>query len=410
MKIAYFDHSATTPLDPLVLSEMIPYFSESFGNPSSLHSLGRQALEAVDIARGKCGAFLNCQADEVVFTSGATEADNLAVMGVIRAAKRLGVLTPHVVTIKIEHDAILEPLNFLKSDGVEVDFIDVQVNGVVDVEDIKVAIKPNTVLVTVMQVNSEVGSVQPIKEIGRIVKNVRNKRKKEWDNSSPSNRESLPTPIFFHSDATQATNFLDCDVARNNLDLLSLSGHKVYGPKGVGLLYVRKGVPLVPTQLGGHHEKNRRSGTLNVASIIGLGAALNLAKIGREDNNDKITKLRNRLVNGVMSNIPKSVLNTDLDNSVASHAHFSFLGVEGESMLLSLDFEGIAVSTGSACASGSLKPSHVLMAMGIKQEVCHNSVRFTLGKSNTEEDVDRVIKVLPPIIERLRKMSPEKNY
>ncbi len=403
----YLDHSATTPTDKKVIDVMMPYFQKKFGNPSSIHTFGQEAIAGVDKAREQVAEFLNCTADEIIFTSGATESDNIAIKGVIRALRDQGVKNSHIITSVIEHDAVLEPCMELEKSGYAVTYLQVKPNGVVDVEKFKKAIKDNTVLVSVMYVNSEIGSIQPIREIGKIIKKINDGRLNEWKKCRTKNRGCKPQPIYFHTDATQAVNFLNCDVKRLHCDLLSLSSHKIYGPKGVGALFVKDGTLLKAVQLGGHHEKNLRSGTLNVTGIVGLGAAIELAGDEQDKNNKKITKSRDMLVESIMKNIPNVILNTDRENATPSHAHFSFLGVEGESILISLDLEGIAVSTGSACASKDLKASHVLLAMGIEQEVVHNSIRFTLGKGTTEAEIKKVIKVLPGIVERLRKMSPE---
>lgn len=426
----YLDHSATTPMDKQVLNAMLPYFSGKFGNPSSIHGFGQVALAGVDAAREELSRFLNCNSEEVIFTSGATESDNLAINGVIKALKKPSFAPSdakaladkkamagkqgtkkeemHIITSLIEHDAVLEPLMNQETKGIKITRLPVKANGVVDIEKFKKAIRDDTVLVSIMYVNSEVGSIQPISEIGKIIKNINEKRLKEWQKCRTAERGGRPQKIYFHTDATQAVNFLDCDVKRLRCDLLSLSGHKIYGPKGVGALFVKSGAPLNAVQLGGHHERNLRSGTLNVPGIVGLGEAIRLLnKKSREAENKKIAELRDMLVNGIMKNIPNVILNTDREISTPSHAHFSFLGVEGESILISLDLKGMAVSTGSACASSSLKASHVLLAMGIKPEIAHNSIRFTLGKQTTEAEIKKVIKILPPIIKRLRKMSPE---
>ena len=404
----YFDHSATTPVDKKVLKEMTPYFGEKFGNPSSIHGFGQEVMAGVDKAREQMASFLNCEPGEVVFTSGATESDNLALFGLIKALKSQGVKNPHVITTLIEHDAVLAPCLEMEKNGVEITFLPVKPNGVVDLEKLKKAIKENTVLISIMYVNSEVGSIQPIREIGKIIKKINEKKLNDWKNARTKDRGEKPQPIYFHTDATQALNFLNCDTKYLHVDLLSLSGHKIYGPKGVGALFIKKDTPVKAIQLGGHHEKNLRSGTLNVPGIVGLGAAVNLLQKKKiESDNKKIARLRDMLISGIKKNIPDIVLNTDRDNATPAHAHFSFLGVEGESILIALDLEGIAVSTGSACASGSLKPSHVLTAMGIKKEVAHNSIRFSLGKDNTEAEIKRVIKILPPIIKKLRGMNPD---
>ncbi|MFH1522654.1 MAG: cysteine desulfurase family protein [Patescibacteria group bacterium] len=407
MKKIYFDHSATTPMDKEVLDTILPYFSEKFGNPSSVHNFGQDAIAGVDKARAEVAMFLNCNSEEIIFTSGATESDNLAIMGIIKALQKQNKKKIHIITSLIEHDAVLEPCLKLEKEGVEVTYLQVENNGVVNVEKFKQAIKDDTILVSVMYVNSEVGSIQPIREIGKIIKKINDKRLNEWKKMRVKNRGEKPQPIYFHTDATQALNFLNCNTKYLHVDMLSLSGHKIYGPKGVGALYVKSGIPIEAIQLGGHHENNKRSGTLNVTGIVGLGKAVSLlSNKAVEKNNKYIAKLRDMLVDGIKKNIPDVILNTDRNIATQAHAHFSFLGVEGESILISLDLEGIAVSTGSACASGSLKASHVLLAMGIKKEIAHNSIRFSLGKNNSKEDIKRVIKVMPEIIKKLRRMNP----
>jgi cysteine desulfurase len=428
----YLDYSATTPVDKKVMQVMRPYFCDKFGNPSSIHNFGQEAIAGVDKAREQVARFLNCEPNEIIFTSGATEADNLAIKGVVKAllrhAKRdrkgrAPIEKLHIITSSIEHPAVLEPCRELEEEGVEVTYLPVLPNGIVDIEELKKAIKENTVLVSIMYVNSEVGTIQPIRKIGKIIKKINEKKLKDWKNTRPALRKEKPQPIYFHTDATQAINFLNCDVRWNYVDLLSMSSHKIYGPKGVGALYVKSSVPIEPLQLGGHQENNLRSGTLNVPGIVGFGKAVELltphsqhgevaaGPVGllETPNNKKIAKLRDMLVSGIMKNIPDVVLNTDRGIATPAHANFSFLGVEGEAILISLDLEGIAVSTGSACASGKLEPSHVLLAMGVKQEVAHNSIRFSLGKFTTAEEIKRVVKILPPIIKRLRKMSPVKT-
>ncbi|OGF27434.1 hypothetical protein A2303_04495 [Candidatus Falkowbacteria bacterium RIFOXYB2_FULL_47_14] len=409
MSKIYLDHSATTPVEKSVMDAMMPYFREIYGNPSSIHSFGQEAMAGVDKARTEVAKFLNAEPGEIIFTSGATESDNLAVKGVIKALrqKTKNPRPMHVITSLVEHDAVLKPCMELEKEGVEVTYIKVKPNGVVDLEHFKESLKDNTILVSIMWVNSEVGAVMPIREIGKIIRKRNEERERNWKKLGPKERGERPEPVYFHTDATQAVNFFSCDVKWNYIDLLSLSGHKIYGPKGVGALYRRTGVPLSVLQNGGHQENGLRSGTLNTPGIVGLGAAIAaLDKESQEKNNKKIVVLRDLFVDGVIKNVPDAVLNTDRKNSTPSHAHFSFLGVEGESILMSLDLSGIAVSTGSACASGSLKASHVLIAMGIKVEVAHNSIRFTFGKHNTEDEIRRVIDELPPIIKRLRDMNP----
>jgi cysteine desulfurase len=393
-KKIYFDHSATTPVDKKVLNEMLPYFSDKFGNPSSIHTFGQNALAGVNQARGQVAKFLNCDPKEIIFTSGATESNNLAINGLIKALQKKFKGNLHIITSSVEHDAVLEPFAAMARKGIEVTFVPVKQNGVVDIKKLKESIKDNTVLISVMYVNSEVGAIQPIKDIGKLVKNVNKKRSEEF------------LKLYFHTDATQGVNFLDCEVGKLGVDMFSMSAHKIYGPKGAGVLFVKDKTPLEAVQLGGHHEKNKRSGTLNVTGIVGLGAAVELLKKSVvEKNNKKMSRLRDMLVEGVMKNIPKVILNTDRANATPVHAHFSILGVEGEAILLALDLEGIAVSTGSACASGDLKASRVLLAMGINAEIAHSSIRFSLGKNNTAEEVKQLIRILPPIVKRLRDMA-----
>ncbi|MCK5061638.1 cysteine desulfurase [Candidatus Parcubacteria bacterium] len=409
MKKIYLDHSATTPVDKKVMQAMAPYFSDVFGNASSIHSFGQAALKGIDKARQRIAEFLNCEPGEIIFTSGATESDNLAVKGVIKALTSKGMKTgeTHVITSLVEHDAVLEPFMELEKKGFSVSHVPVLENGVIDIEKLKAKITDKTVLVSIMWVNSEIGSIMPIREIGKIVKKIREKREREWKKLNKTGRSDKPVPIYFHTDATQALNFIQCDVGRNYIDLLSFSGHKIYGPKGVGALYRREGVPLEALQRGGHQEKNFRSGTYNTTGIVGLGAAVaRLDKESQDKNNKYIAGLRDKLVVGIKKNIPDTIFNTDRDNSTRSHAHFSFIGAEGEALLMRLDMEGIAVSTGSACASGSLKASHVLIAMGIDKEVSHYSIRFTLGKHNTEDEIKTVVKKLALIVKNLRQMNP----
>ena len=398
VKQIYLDHSATTPVDKPVLKAMLPYFSKIYGNSSSLHSFGQKALAAVIKARENVANILNCQASEIIFTSGATESDNLAVLGVVNALKKSNQHNKlHVITSVIEHPAVLETFRQLEAKGVEVTYLPVEKNGIVNLEIFKKAVKDNTVFVSIMYVNSEVGSIQPIREIGKVIEKINKQRIKQ------SNKNK----IYFHTDAVQALIFLNCDVKYLHVDLLSLSAHKIYGPKGVGALYVKSGTPIQGVQLGGHHEKNLRSGTLNVPGIVGLGAAIKLLAKNQVKDNKKIAKLRDEFVTLIKQKVPKIIINTDLKNATPAHANISFVGAEGESILIALDLEGIAVSTGSACASASLKASPVLLAMGIKDEIAHSTIRFTFGKNNTSEEVKKVLKILSPLVKRLRKMAPE---
>lgn len=397
IKPIYLDHSATTPVDAAALKAMWPYFMKSYGNPFSLHSFGQTAANAVNQARESIAEILNCRAEEIIFTSGATESDNLAIFGAVNALMKNNSGQLHIITSAIEHPAVLESFKKLENQGVEVTYLPVKANGLIDLEIFEKAIKDNTVLVSIMYVNSEVGIIQPIKEIGKIIEEVNQTRIKQGS----KNR------IYFHTDAVQALNFLNCDTQALRLDLLSLSGHKIYGPKGIGALFVKSGTPIEGVQLGWHHERNLRSGTLNVPGIVGLGEAIKICSRAREKNNRKISKLRNDFMAGLKKKIADIVTNTDIKNSSPSHANVSFVGAEGEAILIALDLEGVAVSTGSACASASLKASPVLLAMGVKEEVSHSTIRFTFGRDNTAAEVKQILRILPPIIKRLRRMAPE---
>ncbi len=403
MKRIYLDHSATTPLDERVFQKMEPFFSDFFGNPSSIHSFGMEAMEAVEKSRRQVADFLNATPEEIIFTSGATESDNLAVFGIAEQLEKDGYSLDglHFLTTKLEHPAVEEPFLKLKRRGAEVDFLPVGKNGVVDPLDVKKAIKENTVFISVVYVNSEVGSRQPIGEIGKIVSGIKEDRVK-GDNSFP---------LYFHTDAVQAANFFSCDVKELGVDLLSLSGHKVYGPKGVGALYVRNGIRIKGQQVGGHQENNLRSGTLNVPGIVGLGEALFIVAKERENNNLHLQKMQKKLIDGIKEKIPNAYLNTDLTNATPSHVHFAFPGAEGEAVLMELDMRGICVSVGSACASSSLKASPTLMAMGVPKEIIHGAVRMTLGKNNTDQEIEKILTVLPEVIEKYRAMAPKNiNY
>ncbi|MDD5146151.1 MAG: cysteine desulfurase family protein [Candidatus Pacebacteria bacterium] len=387
MKKVYLDYAATTPLDSEIKKAMLPYMDKEFGNASSLHSFGRMAKEAIEKARQQVAVFLNCRPDEIIFCGSATEADNLAILGAVKIAQKKG-LKPHIITTAIEHSAVLEPFGQLEKEGVEVSYLSVGPEGIVRVGDIEKVLKPNTVLVSVMYANNEIGTIQPIAEIGTLLKKQSQK-------------------IIFHTDAVQAANYLGCDVQKLQVDLLTLSGHKIYGPKGAGVLFIRKGIAIEPMIYGGHQENGYRSGTENVAGVVGLGEAVGqIQKTKNEIQN--IKRLRDELISNILQNISKTSLNGSREQRLPNNANISFAGAEGESILMALDQEGIAVSTGSACASGSLEPSHVLMALGLSPEKAHGSVRFTLGKYTTEQEIAYVLKVLPKVIERLRGISPVK--
>lgn len=394
-KPIYLDHGATTPVDKQVLKKMLPYFDSCFGNAASVHSFGQAANEAVQEARTSLAKFLNSQEDEIVFTSGATESNNLATKGMVKRyhfmAKDNKTVKPHVITTAFEHHCVLDSCKALQEENLaKVTFLQPDADGIVSVDKIIQAIKPNTLLVSIMYVNNEIGTVQPIEEIGKAIAKINRQRE---------NR------LYFHTDATQAVNYFDCDVEKLGVDMLSLSGHKIYGPKGIGALYVRQGTPMVRIQDGGDQENRKRAGTLNVAAIVGLGQAIELVAKDRKKNIEKLTKLRDRLIKKVLKEIPLSHLNGSWKKRSPNNANFSFDNVEGESLLLLLDMEGIAGSTGSACNSQSLAPSHVLLSIGLKPEQAHGSLRLTLGKSTTLKDIDFTVKKIKSVVEKLRSVS-----
>lgn len=391
----YLDYAATTPVAKEVLQTMQPYFCQKFGNPASLHSFGQEAMKAIDFAREKVAKFLNCQTQEIIFTSGATESNNFAIKGVIAATSNK---KPHIITTKIEHHSVLEPLKYLEKQGCNVTYLPVDKEGILNKKSVQRALKENTVLVSIMYANNEIGTIQPIAEIGELIKNENEKRQKQG-------REK----IIFHTDAVQGIEYLNCDVEKLGVDLLSFSGHKIYGPKGIGVLFIKQGTKIKKIQHGGSQENYMRAGTLNVPGIVGLGKAIELIQSpSHKKEIIAIKKLRDKLVEGITKAISGTRLNGSNKLRLPNNANISFAKIEGESILLHLDFEGIAVSTGSACASGSLEPSHVLLAIGLSHEQSHGSIRFTLGRNTTRNEIDYVIKILPDIIEKLRKMSPLK--
>ncbi|MGQ9683040.1 MAG: cysteine desulfurase NifS [Anaerolineae bacterium] len=380
----YMDHAATTPVDPRVVEAMLPFFSQRFGNPSSIYALGRDAADALDRARQTVAEVLHAQPREIIFTSGGSESDNLAIRGCAFAQRKQG--KNHIITSPIEHHAVSHTVEQLvKEFGFEVTVVPVDRYGVVSPDDVGRAITDRTALVTVMYANNEVGTIEPLPEIGRICR-----------------ERSVP----FHTDAVQAGGSLDLNVEALGVDMLSLSAHKFYGPKGIGILYQRRYTPLLPMQTGGGHERNRRAGTENVPYIVGLATALKLAHEEREAENARVAALRDRLVQGILSAIPDVQLTGHPTDRLPNSASFVFHGIEGESILLNLDLLGVAASSGSACTSASLEPSHVLRAMELPVEICHGSLRLTLGRDNTEQDVDYVVAQLPGIVEKLRAMSP----
>jgi cysteine desulfurase len=384
----YLDHAATTAVDPRVVKAMLPYWTEHYGNASSIYALGREASHALAQARQTVADILNCAPNEVIFTSCGTESDNVALRGVgferqFRAKKK------HIIASPIEHHAIGHTIEQLvKYFGFEVSYLPVDHYGLVDPADVEKAIRPDTAIISVMYANNEVGTIEPIAEIGEVAR-----------------AHKIP----FHTDAVQAGGTLSLDVKALNVDLMSLSAHKFYGPKGVGVFYARKGVPFLSMQTGGGHERNRRAGTENVPYAVGLATALRLAYEEAAEANARIAGLRDRLIAGVLERIPDSQLSGHPTQRLPNNASFLFKYIEGESILLNLDLMGVAASSGSACTSGSLEPSHVLIAMGFPHEVAHGSLRLTLGKENTDDDIDFVLEILPGIVEKLRMMSPLYN-
>ena len=388
MKNIYYDNAATTKVDDRVIAEMIPFYTEHFANPHAVHSQGQIALDAVEKARETVAKFFNCENQEIIFTAGATEGNNIAIQGVVNKFKE----NIHIICSAIEHPSVLETCREMKKRGVKIDYVPVDENGVVLVGKLQKLIKSNTVLVSVMYANNEVGSVQPIKEIGELIKTENEKRDKKL-------------PLYFHTDAVQAVNYLDCDVSELNCDFLTMSGHKINGPKGIGAMFIKKGVKFSPVQFGGHQEFGVRPGTANVPGIVGLAKAIELISSEGKADFKKVKKVRDKLVKEI-SKIDNIKINCDLSTSLPNILNVSFLKAEGESILMMLDMEGIAISTGSACSSGSLEPSHVLSAMGRKPEWSHGSIRISLSKFNSEVEVAVFIKALSVVIEKLRKMAP----
>jgi cysteine desulfurase len=382
----YLDHNATTPVDREVLEAMLPYFAETYGNASSIHSSGQRARSAIEQARASVAAFLGAQPKEIVFTSGGTEADNLAIFGAVAAAKNSRRHEqPHVITTQIEHHAVLQSCQALEKRGVTVTYLPVSSDGLVDPGDVRRALRPETALITVMHANNELGTVQPVAEIARV---------------------AAEAGVCFHTDAVQACGKLSLDVQQLGVNLLSISGHKIYGPKGVGALYVRSGTPLDPLFYGGRHERGLRPGTENVPGIVGLGKAAELAARHMAAESSRLTALRDRLETGLLAAIPHARVNGSCQHRVPNTSNMSFSYAEGEAMMIALDLQGLACSTGAACASGAIEPSHVLTAIGLLAEDAHASLRFSLGRGTTAEEIDFALQVIPSVVQRLRDLSP----
>ncbi|MBI4466251.1 MAG: cysteine desulfurase NifS [Acidobacteria bacterium] len=382
MRRVYFDHNATTPLAPQVVQAMMPFLAEEYGNASSIHSVGQRARAGVEQARAQVAALIGAREKEIVFTSGGTEADNLALRGVVGAAERL---RKHVITSTIEHHAVLNTCQALEAEGICVTYVPVNPAGLVDPEEVRRALTPDTVLITVMHANNELGTLQPVAEIARIAREHR---------------------IPFHTDAVQSAGKIPVDVRALGVDLLSLSAHKIYGPKGVGALYIRGGLPLKPLMFGGHHERDRRPGTENVAGIVGLGAAAELAAAHLDSEGARLAVLRDELEEGILVRVPHAGINGDRHRRTPNTTNVCFDFVEGEALVIALDLKGIACSTGAACSSGAVEPSHVLTAIGLPPERARASLRFSLGRQNTRDDIAHVTEMLPGVVEHLRELSP----
>ena len=379
-RFVYADNAATTRVRPEVFAKMIPYFTEHYGNPSSIYSIGRDSAVAIMHAREKIAQCLNCEPNEIIFTSGGSESDNMAIAGI---AKKRG--RGHIITSKIEHHAVLHTVQALEKEGFEATYLDVDSDGIISLDELRAAIREDTILITIMYANNEIGSIQPIKEIGAIAREHK---------------------IPFHTDAVQAAGHLKIDVRSENIDMLSLSAHKFGGPKGTGVLYVKRGVNPKNLILGGGQERGKRAGTENIAGIIGTAEALSLALSRIDEVTPRVTAMRVRLIDGILENIPYTRLNGGREHRLPGNVNISVEYIEGESLILLLDLNGICASSGSACTTGSLDPSHVLLALGLTHEVAHGSLRLTINDETTDEDIDYILEVLPQVVDRLRAMSP----
>ena len=386
-KMIYMDHAATTPVRPEVLEAMLPYFSEKYGNSSSLYTLAQDSRKALDESRETVAKILGCRSSEIIFTSGGSESDNAALKGSALALRGSG---NHIITTSIEHHAVLHTCQFLEDFGFEVTYLPVDKDGLIDPSNVAAAMTDQTILVSIMLANNEVGTIEPVSDlVSRVKEEAKNRGR----------------TVVFHTDAVQAPGYVDIDVKSLGVDMLSLSSHKFYGPKGTGILYVKRNTPFISQQMGGAQERQRRAGTENLPGIVGTALALQLADRERDENVKHCVFLRNKIINGIQNAIPGARLNGHPTLRLANNINFSFAGVEGEPILLGLDFAGIAVSSGSACSSGSLDPSHVLLAIGLSADLAHGSLRITLGKDNTEEEVDHILKILPELVGRLRSMN-----
>ena len=378
----YLDYNSTTPVDRAVLDAMLPYFADNFGNASSIHSSGQRGRSAVDAARDSVAALIAAKTAEIVFTSGGTEADNLALFGSVAASNHS---RKHIITTAIEHHAVLNAAQALEKQGIDVTYVPVGASGIVDPQDIRRALRPETILISVMHANNELGTIQPIEEIGRI---------------------AAEADVYFHCDAVQSAGKLPLDVNRLGVDLLSISAHKIYGPKGVGVLYVRAGTPLEPQFYGGHHERDRRPGTENVPGIVGFGKAAELARVRLTTDSARIESLRDRLEEMLLNSLASVHVNGDRSRRIPNTTNLAFTAAGGEALVIALDLRGVACSTGAACSSGAVEPSHVLLAIGLSPDEARSSLRFSLGRTTTAAEIDRAADIIPPAVERLRALSP----
>jgi cysteine desulfurase len=378
----YLDYNSTTPVDRAVLDAMLPYFADNFGNASSIHSSGQRGRSVVDAARDSVAALIAAKTAEIVFTSGGTEADNLALFGSVAASNHS---RKHIITTAIEHLAVLNAAQALEKQGIDVTYVPVGASGIVDPQDIRRALRPETILISVMHANNELGTIQPIEEIGRI---------------------AAEADVYFHCDAVQSAGKLPLDVNRLGVDLLSISAHKIYGPKGVGVLYVRAGTPLEPQFYGGHHERDRRPGTENVPGIVGFGKAAELARVRLTTDSARIESLRDRLEEMLLNSLASVHVNGDRSRRIPNTTNLAFTAAGGEALVIALDLQGVACSTGAACSSGAVEPSHVLLAIGLSPDEARSSLRFSLGRTTTAAEIDRAADIIPPTVERLRALSP----
>ena len=385
MNRVYLDYNATTPVEPEVLDAMLPYFSGEFGNASSIHTFGQKARAAVETAREQVAALVGARPQEIFFTSGGTESDNHAVFGIAAPSANSRKFRPHVITSFVEHEAVLNACQALERQGVDVTYLHVDQDGLIDLEDLRGAIRQETALVTIMHANNELGTVQPLEEIGRIAKDA---------------------DVYFHSDAVQSAGKIPIDVHQLHLDLLSLSGHKLYAPKGIGALYVRGGTRLKQLLYGGHHQRGMRPGTENVAGIVGLGKAVEIARQSLANDAKRLSTLRDQLEHGLLHRVPHSRINASRAPRTPNTANLVFPGVEGEALLIALDLKGLACSTGAACSSGAVEPSHVLTAIGLPAEEARASLRFSLGRHSTQTDIDFALQAVPAAVAQLRQLSP----